>query len=124
MFFIINSCFLSSVFIIMTTKLEIFFAELEHNELLEVVQKINTYMYDVLEAQQNKSGGGKVTKEIMQTIKKCIDQINNRLGRAHKDYVASETRLKTMVTDSRPYDALIEVLQTRSLIKFPSVLCR
>lgn len=92
----------------MTTKLDKFFAELAHLEFPEMVQKINTYMYDVLEAQQNKSGGGKVTKEIMQTVKKCMDQINNRLVSAHRDYVASETRLKTMVTDSKAYDALIQ----------------
>lgn len=83
-----------------------FFEDLEDDDFPAAIQKINAHMYDVLEAQQNKSGGGKVTKEIMSLIKKCHDQINLKLVKAHRECVAAETKLKTIVTDSMAYEAL------------------
>lgn len=90
------------------SKLEKFFEELKDEEFPAVVQRINVYMYDLLEAQQLKSGGGKVTREILSTIKKCMDHISLRLVKAHRDCVANEAKIKTMVTDSKAYEALIK----------------
>lgn len=90
------------------SKLERFFEELRDEEFPAAVQRVNTHMYDMLEAQQTKTGGGKVTREILQTIKKCMDYISLRLVKAHKECVASDAKLKTMVTDSMAYDALLK----------------
>lgn len=88
-------------------KLDKFLGDLVDDEFPEAIQKVNTYVYELLENQQSKSGGGKVTREILNTVKKCMDYINLRLVKAHKEYVSSEAKLKTMVTDSKAYEALL-----------------
>lgn len=90
------------------SKLKDFFKELDDAEFPSAIQQVNSHMYEALEAQQAKSGGGKVTREILNVVKKCMDYVNLRLVKAHREYVASEVKLKTMVTDSMAYDALLK----------------
>lgn len=89
-------------------KLEKLIEDLEEEDFPAAIQKVNVFMYDLLEAQQEKSGGGKVTKEIMKVIKKGMDYISLRLVKAHKQCVSNEERLRTMITDSKAYDALMK----------------
>lgn len=93
--------------ILIMAKLDKFLEGLADDEFPEAVQKVNSYMYELLEGQQAKSSGGKVTREILNTIKKCLDYVNLRLVKAHTDYVSSETKLRTMITDSKAYQALL-----------------
>lgn len=88
-------------------KVDKYLEELAEFDFLEAIQKVNSYMYEILEGQQAKSGGGKVTSNILNIVKKCTDYVNLRLVKVHADYVSTQTKLKTMVTDSKAYDALI-----------------
>lgn len=88
------------------SKLDRFFSELEDKEFPIAIQTVNSHIYELLENQQNKSSGGKVTKEIMQTVKKCFDYVSMRMVLAHRECVAAEIRLKTIITDSKAYEAL------------------
>lgn len=91
------------------SKLDKFFEDLEELEFPAAIKKVNSYIYDALEAQQSKSGGGcKVTLEILRTTKKCMDYVSLTLVKAHRDCVANEVKLKTMVTDSKAYEALLK----------------
>lgn len=82
------------------------FQEAEDLEFPEVVNKVHAFLYELFEGQRNK--GGKFTAEIMSTTRKCFDHIGLSLVRAHRDYVASEAKLKTLVSNSKAYEALAE----------------
>lgn len=75
-------------------------------EFPAAVSKINSYIYEMLESQKNKSG--KVTAEIMGTMKKCMDFIAICLVKAHRECVSSETKLKTLITHNTAYEALAD----------------
>lgn len=90
------------------SELDNFFDSLIDDDFPAAIQKVNSYLYEILENQQNKSGGGRVTKDIMSVFKKCHDYISLRLVKAHRECVAAEVKLKTMVTDSKAYEALME----------------
>lgn len=87
-------------------KMEKFFGDRDVEDYPSAIQKVNVHIYDMLEAQKDKSG--KVTSEIMKTLKKCFDYINLRLVKAHRESVANETKVRTMVTDSKAYEALVK----------------
>lgn len=86
------------------------------NEVLEeagvlefpaAVSRINSYIYETLESQRN-NRSGKVTAEIMGMMKKCMDFITVCLVKAHRDCVSSETKLKTLITHNKAYEALAD----------------
>lgn len=81
-------------------------AEAGAMEFPAAVSRINSYMYETLEAQRNK--GGKVTENIMGIMKKCMDSIAIWLVKAHRDCVSSETKLKTLITHNKAYEALAD----------------
>lgn len=82
------------------------FEESRDLEFPETVNKVHAYLYELFEGQRNK--GGKFTADIMSTTRKCFDFIGLSLVRAHRDYVASEAKLKTLVSNSKAYEALAE----------------
>lgn len=90
------------------SKLDRFISDLAEEEFPAAIQKVNSYVYEMLEGQQSKSGGGKVTLEILRTVKKCMDYVSLRLVKAHRDCVSNEAKLKTMITDNKAYEALIK----------------
>lgn len=107
-------------------KLDKFFEERDAEDYPTAIQKVNVMVYDTVEAQKEKSGGGKVTIEIMKMMKKCFDYINIRLVRAHRESVANETKVRTMVTNSRAYEALVKrvsggTAEESKLIEFPAL---
>lgn len=82
------------------------FEESKDLEFPEIVNKVHAYLYEMFEGQRNK--GAKFTADVMSTTRKCFDFIGLSLVRAHRDYVASEAKLKTLVTNSKAYEALAE----------------
>lgn len=82
------------------------FGERDAEEYPIAIQKVNVYIYDMLEAQKEKSS--KVTADVMKNLKKCFDYINLRLVKAHRESVANETKVRTMITDSKAYEALVK----------------
>lgn len=99
-------CF--KVFVVkIMAKLDKFFEDRDDEEYPIAIQKVNVMIYDAVEAQKEKSGGGKVTMEIMKLMRKGFDYINIRLVKAHRESVANETKVRTMITDSKAYEALV-----------------
>lgn len=103
-----------------------FLEEREEEDYPIAIQKVNVLIYDTIEAQKEKSGGGKVTVEIMKLMKKCFDYINIRLVKAHRESVANETKVRTMITDSKAYEALVRRVsgglpETSKLQEFPTL---
>lgn len=79
---------------------------IEEDDFLEAVSKINSFLYEALSGQRNRSG--KVTAELMGLVKKCLDAVNLRLVKAHSDCVSAETKLKTIITHNKAYEALLK----------------
>lgn len=82
------------------------FKHIEHGDFLEAVSKINSFLYEALSGQRNRSG--KVTADLMGLVKKCLDAVNLRLVKAHADCVSAQTKLKTIITHNKAYEALVK----------------
>lgn len=96
-------------------KIEKLFEEMETEDYPIAIQRVNVYIYDMLEAQKDKNS--KVTADIMKTLKKCFDYINSRLVKAHRESVANETKVRTMITDSKAYEALVKRISGGSSVE-------
>lgn len=79
---------------------------IQEDDFLEAVSKINSFLYDALSGQRNRSG--KVTADLMGLIRKCLDAVNLRLVNAHSDCVSAETKLKTIITHNKAYETFTE----------------
>lgn len=103
---------------VVEASLKSLFEEAKDLEFPEVVNKVHAFLYELYEGQRNKTG--KFTAELMSTTRKCFDFIGFNLVRAHRDYVASEAKLKTFVSNSKAYEALAEKFSRSSgLSVFP-----
>lgn len=77
---------------------------IQKDDFLESVSKINSFLYDALSGQRKRSG--KVTADLMGLVRKCLDAVNLRLVKANSDCVSAETKLKSIITHNKVYEAL------------------
>lgn len=86
-------------------KINTFFGEREVEDYSVAIQKVNVLRYASLETQKEKKWrwqGYYWNYEFVK--KKCFNYINIRLVKAQRESVVNETKVRTMLTDTKAYE--------------------
>ena len=80
------------------------------------VQKLTSTVYSELSSLQQRTGGGKVTVALLNSVKKVLDRINEILTKSYKSHVIAETKLQNQEVTN---NLLKDIADSISTIKTP-----